>query len=76
MEVGLEREAGTAHRPLLVEVDVAYRLAGDSVDASFALERLVNDQSAFQTSTTSAIQNAANAAASQAQLAPNRIDGA
>jgi type II secretion system protein I len=41
----------------LIEVDVAYKLAGDSVNASFSLERLVRDPSAFVTSETATIAN-------------------
>lgn len=45
----------------LVQVDVAYKLAGDSVDGSFSLERFVRDPTAFVTSETAII------AANQAQ---------
>ena len=64
---GLSVKPGPHTGLLLVEVDVAYRLAGESIDSSFSLERLVRDQSAFATSTTTAIQNAANTAAQQTQ---------
>jgi type II secretion system protein I len=54
---------------LLVEVDVAYRLAGNSVDGSFSLARLVRDQTAFASSASAAAtENAANAAAAAQQL--------
>jgi type II secretion system protein I len=67
---GLSVKPGPHTGLLLVDVDVAYRLAGNSVDASFSLERLVRDQSAFATSTTAEIAaNAANAAA-QTQQSP------
>jgi general secretion pathway protein I len=58
---------------MAVQVDVTYKLAGDSVDASFSLQRLVRDQSAFVTSETAvvatnqaqALQAAQSAAAQQ-----------
>jgi general secretion pathway protein I len=40
-----------------IQVDVAYKLAGDNVDATFSLSRLVRDQSAFVTSETAIIAN-------------------
>ncbi len=67
---GLSVKPGPHNGLLLVDVDVAYRLAGDSVDASFSLERLVRDQSAFATSTTADVANAANTAAQQVQQSP------
>jgi type II secretion system protein I len=64
---GLSVKPGPHTGLLLVEVDVAYRLAGDSVDASFSVARLVRDQSAFTSSTTAAIADAAKTALQQAQ---------
>jgi type II secretion system protein I len=54
---------------LLVEVEVDYRLASNSVDGSFSLARLVRDQTAFASSASAAAaENAANAAAAAQQL--------
>jgi len=64
---GLSVKPGPHTGLLLVEVDVTYRLAANSVDASFSLERLVRDQSAFVTSETAAIANAQKQALEQAQ---------
>jgi len=58
---------------LLVEIDVANRLSGDAVDASFSLARLVRDPTAFATSETAATAaNAAINAASQTQQTPQQ----
>jgi general secretion pathway protein I len=64
---GLSVKPGPHTGLLDVEVDVNYRLAGNSVDASFALERLVRDPSAFANSNTEAIANAAATALRNAQ---------
>lgn len=50
----LSVQAGPRTGLILVEVDVACRAASNSVDASFALTRLVRDQQAFATSATAA----------------------
>lgn len=50
----------------LVEINVAYQPAANSVDASFSLERLVRDPAAFVTSETLAVQNAQKQALQQA----------
>lgn len=63
----------------LIQVDVAYKLAGDSVDATFSLSRLVRDPSVFITSETAVIANnqaqalqaAQQAAAAQQQSGQN-----
>jgi type II secretion system protein I len=67
-------KAGPQNGLQLVQVDVAYKLAGDSVDASFSLARYVRDPSAFITSETAVIANnqaqaleAAQQAAQQSQ---------
>jgi general secretion pathway protein I len=64
---GLSVKPGPHTGIQLVEVDVSYRLAADSVDASFSLERLVRDPSAFVTSQTAALADAQKQALLQAQ---------
>jgi type II secretion system protein I len=60
----------------LVQVDVAYKLSGDAVDASFSLERLVRDPSAFVTSETAVIaNNQAQALQAAQQAAQNQSSG-
>jgi general secretion pathway protein I len=64
---GLSVKPGPHTGLMLVQVDVAYRLAGESVDASFSMERLVRDPSAFVTSETAVIANNQAQALQQAQ---------
>jgi type II secretion system protein I len=64
---GLSVKPGPHTGLMLVEVEVNYRIAGDAVDASFSLERLVRDPSAFVTSETAAIATAQQQALEQAR---------
>ena len=60
----------------LVQVDVAYKLSGDAVDASFSLERYIRDPSAFVTSETAVIaNNQAQALQAAQQAAQNQSSG-
>jgi general secretion pathway protein I len=66
---GMNVKPGPRTGVMLIQVDVVYRLAGQSVDASFSLERYVRDPNAFVTSETAVIANAAATALQQAQQA-------
>jgi general secretion pathway protein I len=65
----LNVKPGQQNGMMAVQVDVTYKLAGDSVDASFSLQRLIRDQSAFVTSETAVIANNQAQALQSAQAA-------